>query len=84
MPNRDHMMGWLPAAEQAPKKRDYSLLVNETDAQVWAEAFHDRFPGVPAEDVLGWFACAVEAGRDAGLAAGRLVDGTDTPQRAEL
>jgi hypothetical protein len=34
------------------------------DAAVWAEEFSKRFPGVPKEDALGWFANAIMAGYD--------------------
>jgi hypothetical protein len=30
------------------------------DAMKWAEAFVQRFPGLPVEDVYGWFASAIE------------------------
>tara|TARA_Y100000296_G_scaffold49760_1_gene57017 strand:- start:2949 stop:3125 length:177 start_codon:yes stop_codon:yes gene_type:complete len=37
-----------------------------TDAQTWAQEFCARFPGNDEGTMLGWFANAIEAGRNAG------------------
>lgn len=38
-----------------------------TDAQVWANEFMKRHPGLDKDDLIGWFANAIEAGRSAGI-----------------
>lgn len=32
-----------------------------TDAQKWAQAFRERFPAVPEDEAIGWFANAMMA-----------------------
>lgn len=34
------------------------------DARVWAKEFTARFPQVPEDDVIGWFACSIMTGYD--------------------
>lgn len=38
------------------------------DAKKWAEEFVKRNPTVDVGSAIGWFACAIETGRDAGRA----------------
>jgi hypothetical protein len=52
-------------------------LIGNTDAQVWAREFvkmAEANPAIPTDEgtMLGWFASAIEAGRDAGRRSGDL------------
>lgn len=39
-------------------------LTQNPDAQVWANEFCKRYPGVPNDEALGWFANAIMCGYD--------------------
>lgn len=57
-------------SDSAANARD---LLSTTDAQVWARAFMERFGGLTVGEgtvdegtMIGWFANAIETGREAG------------------
>jgi hypothetical protein len=61
--NGDHAEFEREHANTPPKERpDWPL--PSFDARDWAEAFAKRFPDVPAEDALPWFAGALMRGFD--------------------
>jgi len=63
--NGDHAEFELAHADTPPQERpDWPL--PSFDARDWAEAFHARFPSVPIDDALAWFANALMRGYDEG------------------
>lgn len=61
--NGDHAEFEREHANTPPHERpDWPL--PSFDAKDWAEAFHKRFPAVPVDDALGWFANALMRGYD--------------------
>ena len=53
------------ATQPTPRKGHDGLAWPKTmDGQVWAEEFSNRFPSVPVDDALGWFANAIMRGYD--------------------
>lgn len=61
--NGDHAEFEIEHANTKPENRpDWPL--PSFDAMDWAKAFHQRFPMVPVDDALGWFANALMRGHD--------------------
>jgi hypothetical protein len=61
--NGDHAQFEIDNANVAPKDRaDWPL--PSFDAMDWAEAFNKRFPAIPVDDLLPWFAGALMRGFD--------------------
>lgn len=48
---------------------DEKRLRGTTDASVWAEEFKKVYPDADRGTMIGWFANAIETGRDAGRLA---------------
>lgn len=61
--NGDHAQFEIEHANLKPEDRpDWPL--PSFDAMDWAKAFNQRFPAVPVDDALGWFANALMRGFD--------------------
>lgn len=61
--NGDHAQFEIDNAN-VPKEQRPDWPLPSFDAQDWAKAFNERFPAVPVDDALSWFACALMRGFD--------------------
>jgi len=62
--NREDMYAAADRLRSLCKQRVDNWPLPSFDAKDWAEAFHKRFPSVPIEDAISWFAPALMRGFD--------------------
>ena len=61
----EDMRNGVTEAAMSDETKERKILYGETDARVWAKEFVQQFGG-DEELMFGWFANAIESGRDAG------------------